>query len=47
MVSFCLIVDSYSRMRPQPVQVRLQAWSGSSIKTIGKRSVLVSFFLAT
>src|SRR5215472_14664685 len=23
----------YSRMRPQPVQVRLQVWSGSSCKT--------------
>ncbi len=32
-----LMVDSYSRMRPQPVQVRLQAWSGSSIITMGKR----------
>ena len=35
MTSFCLIVDSYSRMRPQPVQVKLQACSGSSIRTIG------------
>ena len=33
--SFCLIVDSYSRIRPQPVHVRLQACSGSSIRTIG------------
>src|SRR5437660_10491629 len=40
-----VMVDSYSRMRPQPVQVRLQAWSGSSINTIGNRSALVSFFL--
>src|SRR5438045_6419256 len=32
-----VIVDSYSRMRPQPVQVRLQACSGSSISTSGKR----------
>src|ERR1017187_10158009 len=32
-----LMVDSYSRMRPQPVQVRLQACSGSSIITMGKR----------
>src|SRR5580704_2856785 len=30
-VSISLIVDLYSRMRPQPVQVRLHAWSGSSI----------------
>ena len=33
--SISLIVDLYSRMRPQPVQVRLQACSGSSIMTIG------------
>ena len=32
-----VMVDSYSRMRPQPVQVRLQACSGSSISTMGKR----------
>ena len=32
---------------PQPVQVRLQAWSGSSIRTIGNRSAFASFFLAT
>src|ERR1700730_9150199 len=30
-----LIVDLYSRMRPQPVHVRLQACSGSSIITSG------------
>src|SRR6058998_3323416 len=36
-VSFCVIVDRYSRMRPQPVHVRLQACSGSSIITRGKR----------
>jgi hypothetical protein len=30
-----LMVDLYSRMRPQPVHVRLQACSGSSIITIG------------
>ena len=41
--SFCLIVDSYSRIRPQPVQVRLQACSGSSIRTIGNFSVRGSF----
>ena len=29
-------VCEYSRMRPQPVQVRLQACSGSSISTSGK-----------
>src|ERR1700733_836800 len=34
-VNISLIVDLYSRMRPQPVQVRLQAWSGSSIITSG------------
>src|ERR1700747_3591956 len=34
-VSISLIVDLYSRMRPQPVQVRLQAWSGSSIMVNG------------
>ena len=35
------IVSSYSRMRPQPVQVRLQACSGSSISTIGKRLPII------
>ena len=30
-----LIVDLYSRMRPQPVHVRLQACNGSSIITMG------------
>src|SRR6266576_2020199 len=45
-LSFSLIVCEYSRMRPQPVQVRLQACSGSSISTSGKRFVRVSFFLA-
>ena len=34
-VIISLMVDLYSRMRPQPVQVRLQACSGSSIITIG------------
>ena len=29
-------VSAYSRIRPQPVQVRLQACSGSSISTSGK-----------
>src|ERR1700722_12134780 len=32
-----LIVDSYSRIRPHPVHVRLQACRGSSIITRGKR----------
>src|SRR5438874_13660680 len=36
-LNFSLIVCEYSRMRPQPVQVRLQACSGSSISTSGKR----------
>jgi hypothetical protein len=31
------MVEEYSRMRPQPVQVRLQACNGSSIRTSGKR----------
>src|SRR5580693_351575 len=33
----------YSRMRPHPVQVRLQVWSGSSCNTkanLGVRSIL-------
>src|ERR1700720_2179640 len=34
-VMISLIVDLYSRMRPQPVHVRLQACNGSSIITIG------------
>src|ERR1700680_4020625 len=34
-VMISLIVDLYSRMRPQPVQVRLQECRGSSIITIG------------
>src|SRR5690348_3845882 len=38
-LSFSLMVWEYSRMRPQPVQVRLQACSGSSISTRGKRRV--------
>src|SRR3954466_8037062 len=29
----------YSRMRPQPVQVRLQVWSGSSWSTVANFSV--------
>src|SRR6266513_163721 len=43
-LNFSLIVCEYSRMRPQPVQVRLQACSGSSISTSGKRLAPVSFF---
>src|SRR5271166_3127001 len=39
--SFCVMVDSYSRMRPQPVQVRLQVCSGSSINTSGKRLLII------
>src|SRR5579864_5520285 len=34
-VSISLIVDLYSRMRPQPVHVRLQVCRGSSIITRG------------
>src|SRR4051812_5826022 len=30
----------YSRMRPQPVHVKLQVWSGSSCKTIANFGVL-------
>src|SRR6516225_6975702 len=37
-VNFSLIVSAYSRMRPQPVHVRLQACSGSSIITSGNLS---------
>src|SRR5713101_10154161 len=40
-VSISLIVDLYSRIRPQPVQVRLQACSGSSIRTIGNRFLIM------
>ena len=36
-----VMVDSYSRMRPQPVQVRLQACSGSSISTSGNRLLII------
>src|SRR4029077_6621315 len=41
-----LIVDLYSRMRPQPVHVRLQACSGSSISTIGNFAVPCKRLLA-
>src|SRR5207249_10454015 len=37
-------IGSYSRMRPQPVQVRLQASSGSRIIVSGKRSRPRSFW---
>src|SRR5207248_2382149 len=36
-----VIVFSYSRIRPHPVQVRLQACSGSSISTMGKRLLII------
>src|SRR5690242_19381962 len=38
-LNISLIVDLYSRMRPHPVQVRLQACSGSSISTMGNFAV--------
>src|SRR5207245_8176718 len=34
-VSFSRIVSAYSRIRPQPVHVKLQACKGSSIMTSG------------
>ena len=37
------MVSSYSRMRPQPVQVKLQACNGSSIITRGKRFTPLAF----
>src|SRR5437879_13896928 len=37
-VIISLIVDLYSRIRPHPVHVRLQACKGSSIITIGNLS---------
>src|SRR5947208_12672053 len=42
-LSFSLMESSYSRMRPQPVQVRLHACSGSSMSTSGNRFVRASF----
>src|SRR5437773_8729297 len=45
-VSRSVIVDLYSRMRPQPVQVKLQAWRGSSIMTKGNFSTPRSRFPA-
>ena len=44
--SLSLMVVEYSRMRPQPVQVRLQACNGSSISTSGKRFTPASFLRA-
>ncbi len=41
-----MIVLTYSRIRPQPVQVKLQAWSGSNISTNGNRGSPLSFFLS-
>src|SRR3954465_392541 len=34
----------YSRIRPQPVQVRLQVWSGSSWSTVANFSTRRTFF---
>src|SRR4249919_1354233 len=45
-VSLSLIVLAYSRIRPQPVQVRLQACNGSSISTSGNRGAPLNFFLS-
>src|SRR6185295_8490214 len=45
-VSLSLIVLTYSRMRPQPVQVRLHACNGSSISTSGNFFSPESFFLS-
>src|SRR5579872_5985345 len=42
-----LIVDLYSRIRPHPVQVRLQACNGSSIMTIGNFCVPLNRCVAT
>src|SRR6202011_1899649 len=42
-----LIVDLYSRIRPHPVHVRLQAWRGSSIITIGNFSAPRKRWVAT
>src|SRR5690242_20446662 len=47
--SFSLMVSAYSRIRPQPVHVRLQACRGSSIITSGNfstpRSLLPAMYL--
>src|SRR5258706_12169922 len=42
-----LIVDLYSRIRPHPVHVRLQACRGSSIMTIGNFLVPRNRWVAT
>src|SRR5437870_1833836 len=44
--SFSVMVDLYSRMRPQPVHVRLQACNGSSIMTSGNFSIPCNRFPA-
>src|SRR6266702_1550960 len=46
-VIISLIVDLYSRIRPHPVHVRLQACKGSSIITIGNFSAPRRRWLAT
>src|SRR5712692_9122767 len=46
-VMISLIVDLYSRIRPHPVHVRLQACKGSSIITIGNFSAPRRRWLAT
>src|SRR3977135_286964 len=46
-VIISLMVDLYSRIRPQPVHVRLQACKGSSIITIGNFSAPRRLWLAT
>src|SRR5580765_7201764 len=46
-VMISLMVDLYSRMRPQPVHVKLQACNGSSIITIGNFSAPLMRLLAT
>src|SRR5689334_17384714 len=46
-VMISLMVDLYSRIRPHPVQVRLQACNGSSIITIGNLSAPRRRWLAT
>src|ERR1700675_2993872 len=46
-VIISLIGDLYSRMRPHPVHVRLQACKGSSIITIGNFSAPRRRWLAT
>src|SRR5271157_4047385 len=45
-VSCSVMVSLYSRMRPQPVHVRLQVWRGSSIITRGNFSTRRSRFPA-